>query len=388
LILFLVLGQLLFPFFTESSVYAYALSMHSWPVPGATRADHLRDDQQQGGAALLDNQAGDGSYQQKNLHRILILTQEGTPARFFLLSRELVRAELLQAGPGFRLTEPGRCIDTLLPQGVLDTEGVPYRTLPEYVSDLRRFFDRYLKDDDNGWETTPQVRIALFDPGLPVEHSANKQYADAPGYMPVRVVDRPENEWPLARTQYRKLYLDTSTGQLATELPSTEGSVKYLSTSPDGKASFTYQFEEDTELTGYFSLTLWVAAASSNDLDLFVTVDKLDEHGNVLGMMNTGQLRVSHRETDPHRSTRFWLVYKHERQQFLTSGDIVPVEIGIAPSTMFWHAGQQLRLVISGLPPAGPSPFQPLVKNEGDHIIYGGGRYDSHLQVPVIPNMG
>ena len=259
--------------------------------------------------------------------------------------------------------------------------------VPEYVADLRRFFDRYLKDDDNGWETTSPIRIALFDPGLPVEHSANKQYADAPGYMPARVVDRPENEWPLAQTQYHKLYLDTATGQLATELPSTEGIVKYLSTSPDSKASFTYQFEEDTELTGYFSLTLWVAAASANDMDLFVTVDKLDEHGNVLGLMNTGQLRVSHREIDLHRSTRFWPVYKHERQQFLMPGEIVPVEIGIAPSTMFWHTGQQLRLMISGLPPAGPNPFQPLVKNEGDHTIYGGGRYDSHLQVPVIPHM-
>ena len=31
------------------------------------------------------------------------------------------------------------------------------------VDDLRRFFDRYLKDDDNGWEQTPRVRYALLD---------------------------------------------------------------------------------------------------------------------------------------------------------------------------------------------------------------------------------
>jgi predicted acyl esterase len=105
-------------------------------------------------------------------------------------------------------------------------------------------------------------------------------------------------------------------------------------------------------------------------------------------MMNTGQLRVSHREIDLHQSTRFWPVHQHTRQQFLRPGEIVPVEIGIAPSTMFWHAGQQLLLVIAGLPAAGPSPFQPDVKNEGDHIIYGGGRYDSYLQVPIIPQKG
>ena len=31
------------------------------------------------------------------------------------------------------------------------------------VEDLRRFFDRYLKDEDNGWETTPRVRYAVHD---------------------------------------------------------------------------------------------------------------------------------------------------------------------------------------------------------------------------------
>lgn len=31
------------------------------------------------------------------------------------------------------------------------------------VEDLRRFFDRYLKDRDNGWETTPPVRYAVHD---------------------------------------------------------------------------------------------------------------------------------------------------------------------------------------------------------------------------------
>ena len=31
------------------------------------------------------------------------------------------------------------------------------------VEDLRRFFDRYLKDEDNGWEQTPRVRYSLLD---------------------------------------------------------------------------------------------------------------------------------------------------------------------------------------------------------------------------------
>ena len=31
------------------------------------------------------------------------------------------------------------------------------------VEDLCRFFDRYLKDVDNGWEATPRVRYAVHD---------------------------------------------------------------------------------------------------------------------------------------------------------------------------------------------------------------------------------
>ncbi|WP_196768103.1 hypothetical protein, partial [Streptobacillus moniliformis] len=31
------------------------------------------------------------------------------------------------------------------------------------IEDLRRFFDHYLKGDDNGWEQTPRVRYSLLD---------------------------------------------------------------------------------------------------------------------------------------------------------------------------------------------------------------------------------
>lgn len=36
---------------------------------------------------------------------------------------------------------------------------------PENVEDLRRFFDRYLKGIENGWEETPRVRLSVLNPG-------------------------------------------------------------------------------------------------------------------------------------------------------------------------------------------------------------------------------
>ena len=39
----------------------------------------------------------------------------------------------------------------------------PDAVMPEHLEDLRRFFDRYLKDIHNGWEVTPRGRIEVMD---------------------------------------------------------------------------------------------------------------------------------------------------------------------------------------------------------------------------------
>jgi hypothetical protein len=54
---------------------------------------------------------------------------------------------------------------------------------------------------------------------------------------------------------------------------------------------------------------------------------------------------------------------------------------------MRWHAGEQLRLIIAGynlapMPMAGIKPSE--LRNKGEHVIHAGGKYDSHLLVPVI----
>ncbi|KAK7404074.1 hypothetical protein QQX98_010132 [Neonectria punicea] len=36
---------------------------------------------------------------------------------------------------------------------------------PEHVAELTEFFNRYLKDEANDWESTPRVRISVLDPG-------------------------------------------------------------------------------------------------------------------------------------------------------------------------------------------------------------------------------
>lgn len=78
----------------------------------------------------------------------------------------------------------------------------------------------------------------------------------------------------------------------------------------------------------------------------------------------------------------------HTTEELLGPGQIVPVEIPIWPTGMKWHAGEQLKLIVSGYNLKGPMfPGMPLTptRNKGEHIIHTGGKYDSHLLVPVIP---
>jgi putative CocE/NonD family hydrolase len=242
--------------------------------------------------------------------------------------------------------------------------------------DLRLFFDRYLKDIRNGWELTPRVRLDVMD-----AYEYNYQES------------RPEKEFPLARTQYQKLYLDTANGALSFKPFTKESKVSYHGET--GQANFAIKFVEDIELTGYLKLHMWVQADGNDDMDLFIYIRKLDEQGNWIPITTLGEphpggwgkMRASHRELDPKLSSDFQPVQAHRREEKLKPGEIVPVDIEIWPHSRIWHKGQQLELVIAGRY-IREGWFEHLVwqtNNKGDHIIYSGGKYDSYLQVPVIP---
>jgi uncharacterized protein len=143
-----------------------------------------------------------------------------------------------------------------------------------------------------------------------------------------------------------------------------------------------------------------VEADGSDDMDLFIALQKLDANGNPVtfpffsiwenGNVALGWLRVSHRELDQERSTpeQPWLL--HCREQKLSPGEIIPVEIEILPSGTVFHAGETLRLLIQGTDvnkyPAGtPTQRHHSDRNHGRHIIHAGGGCDSHLLIPVIP---
>ena len=248
----------------------------------------------------------------------------------------------------------------------------------------RQFFNRFLKGIDNHVKDWPKVTLEIRE----------KYYIGN---------SRTENEWPLARTLYAKLFLNASKGELSKSLPKKESQTRYNVNDLFDKTQnvkFEFKFEEKTEITGYMKLKLWVQADGSDDMDLFVAIEKIDCAGYLVpfpffgnhddGPVALGWLRVSHRELDEEKSTPHQPFHRHQRELKLKAGDIVPVEIEIWPSSTLFEQGEKLRVVVQGsdiytYPNERHTNEHTATVNKGTHIIYTGGKYDSHLLVPIIP---
>ena len=248
------------------------------------------------------------------------------------------------------------------------------------VERQRLFFDRYLKGIANEVDDWDPVRLEVREQSYVGTWNA-------------------ENEWPLARTDYRKLYLDAAT-QTASWSPVAEESVAaYDPNDEEAAAHFDVRFDEDTDLVGHMKLRLWVEADGADDMDLFVAIQKLDAKGEIVpfpffatfddGNVALGWLRASHRELDEARSTPEQPYLQHQRELLLQPGEVVPVEIEIWPSGTHFAAGETLRVLVKGndVNTYAPELFanrHVSARNKGRHLIHTGGKYDSHLLVPVV----
>ena len=287
---------------------------------------------------------------------------------------------------------------------------------PDHTEDLRRFFDHYLKGLDNGWDKTPRIRAAVLDPGRDDERG--RVIASFPPDCPHRTFHLADD------------------GELA-EVPQAEaGRVSYPVEQVPG-ATFRCKVAKESEVIGYCKLRLWVEVDGADDMDLWVTLEKLDpDGGNTLlrphpyagvsmPLQATGMLRVSRRRLDDERSTPSEPYLSLLGEQRLGRGDIVPVEIGLWPIGFKVHAGEILQLTVSpyhsqAIPlrlgaaaidipadrytfdPAHPPDIvtlsgstdmvpawiseqsvQPDDRNKGTHRLHFGGKYDSHLLVPL-----
>lgn len=258
---------------------------------------------------------------------------------------------------------------------------------PEVQQLTKEFMDCFLKDDpSSGFLQRAPVRLEVRS-SRDVIHEV-----------------RDEQEWPLKRTKYTKLYLTAQPRKLDWQSSQTGHSVEHPA--KQGRSSFAIRFDSDTELTGYMKLRCWVQAKtaqgasspSPDDMAIFVAVNKLDDRGRTVhfrgsvgnhkDMVTRGFCRVSRRELDVEASTDYQPVLKGTTHLPLEPNQIVPVEIELYPSSTLFAAGESLELIISSNEII-PSP--PYVKdvsiNRGIHVVHCGDDCDSHLLVPIIPTL-
>ena len=258
--------------------------------------------------------------------------------------------------------------------------------------DLRRFFDHFLKGEDNGWEQTPRVRYAVLD----LEGGGQ--------------VELPADRFPPSGVVYAKYYLDGRRGTLSTEAPTAEATAGYDVETNPGLTSFIVCFDEETTLVGYPKARLWVEASGAEDMDLFVFVQKLNAQGTPLQEFTVpnhsatihdltehgasilrykgaaGRLRVSMRHLDATASTDEIPVHSFDRVEKLSPGEIAEVEIDLSPIGLVFYPGEQLRLVISARNLFGswmPGLREYVPQNSGHHLIHTGASRASYLQLPV-----
>jgi hypothetical protein len=200
----------------------------------------------------------------------------------------------------------------------------------------KRFFGHFLKGKDTGWEKESRVALNIRHPGE-------------------TFVLRAENEWPLARTQWTKYFLQPRDFGLGTEAPDGEATLSYETTG-DGLTFRTQPLKKNVEITGPVAAKLWLSSdTTAADLFLMLRVfDPGDKEVVFIGSndprvpVGLGWLRASHRKLDPQRTLPYRPWHTHDEERPLTPGEPVELDIEIWPTSIVVPTGYRIALTVRG----------------------------------------
>ncbi|MVU77178.1 CocE/NonD family hydrolase [Nocardia sp. ET3-3] len=206
--------------------------------------------------------------------------------------------------------------------------------LPRSVALLLRFFDHFLKGEDNRFTDTPRITMSLPDPDGALS-------------------ERTAQLWPPATTTWSPLHLHADGGLAESSSPAGR-----LDFDPDGAGvTFTTApLEQAVDLVGPLAARLQVSTTAA-DADLVVTVRALRPDGTevtVVGSaasaqpLSSGWLRLSQRALDPERSLPWRPWHPHTGALEVRSGEVYTVDVEIWPTGMHLPAGYRLALTIAG----------------------------------------
>jgi predicted acyl esterase len=260
----------------------------------------------------------------------------------------------------------------------------------------KRFFGHFLKGEDTGWNQQPRVSI-------------NVRHPDE------TFVLRAENEWPLARTQWTKFFLQPQERALAAGEPAGSTTLSY-ETAGDGLTFSTPPLTKNLEITGPAAAKLWVSSETT-DADLFLALrvfDPAEKEVTFIGAndprvpVGLGWLRASQRKLDPKKSLPYRPWHSHDEELPLKPGEPVELDVEIWPTSIVVPAGYRLALSVRGkdyevdgtdialpnapYPMKGVGPFlhidaddrPPAVFGRRNTLHFAAGK-QPYLLLPVIP---
>lgn len=244
----------------------------------------------------------------------------------------------------------------------------PSRPFAWYHDEGMRWFDHWVRDIDNGVMEEPPVKIFVM--------GINKW--------------KFETEWPPAKAQYTKFYLQPG-GGLSTEAPTCEGTESFTQQAPymDPKVFClryaTDPFAEDTEVIGEVALHL-DAAIDIDDTNWIADVMDVDPEGNRF-LISSGHLKAKFRAVDEAKSLPHRPVHLRQEPIPVIPGEINRYDIALVPTANVFRAGHRMEVVIRnqddmlGTMAKNGVYLMPFMQTVTHTIHFG----ESHLLVPVIP---
>ncbi|MGZ5583578.1 MAG: CocE/NonD family hydrolase [Usitatibacter sp.] len=280
----------------------------------------------------------------------------------------------------------------------LEAHGIEHWThfYTDYGRKLQlRFFNHFLKNENNGWDKQPRVQLQVRHPGE-------------------RFVERHENEWPIARTRWTKFFLHENSSLKRTS--GAQGAASFEAMG-DGVTFVSEPLEWETEITGPIAARLH-ASSSTEDADFFLVfrvftsdlrevtfMGAIDPHTPIA----QGWLRASHRKLDPKLSTEYRPYHAHDEKQPLKKGEVAQLDVELWPTSIVVPAGHRIALTVRGRDYEwqkstgarlsnfknelrGCGPFlhddprdRPAAIFSGKTTLHFGGGKDSYVLIPVIP---
>lgn len=267
---------------------------------------------------------------------------------------------------------------------------------PEMNDELQRFYDRYAKGIQNGWEQTPKVRLSLLA---------------GDGSIAKPVIEEPYEDYPPPGFEPVFLHLDSANLTLGDEKPTTESSTSYAAHDLEASTDFKYVFSKACQLTGYPNLIIHMSTPSHDDMDVAIQLRKISIDGKPLSHANypcppippekqtnvstclggSGLLRASHVVSlAPERGLGDQPFYRHDSTEPIPPNTIKRLEIPLWPMGMVFEAGEGILLKVSGHNMCLPETEALRLTEAEDgnpagavHFVYTGGKYDSMLRLPL-----